>query len=196
MLSFHNFRVRVSRSEREACGIRPSLRRWLRLLQRRRLRRLSLLGLASSPRKRDVLVDVLVQRNVALGDGVGAAGLVLVDELVHVAAEDVLGVLVHVHLVASLAEDSRAAGCAAADAHARKKLKGRDDRHREAPAADGLAAQPRAEEARESGVDERDDAADAGQALDAREAGTRDTRLRTRRLRTALVALRGLRSGG
>merc|ERR1719263_1735314 len=99
-------------------GIRPSLRRWLRLLQRRRLRRLSLLGLASSPRNGDVLVDVLVQRQVALGDGVGAAGLVLVDKFVHVAAEDVLAVLVHVHLVPGIAENSRAAGRAAADAHA------------------------------------------------------------------------------
>merc|ERR1719359_1590211 len=163
-----------------------SLRRWLRLSQRRRLRRcaLSLLGFASGPRKRDVVVDVLVQRNVALGDGVGAAGLVLVDKFVHVAAEDMLGVLVHVHFVPSLAENSRAAGGAAADAHAREQLKGRDNRHRKAPAADGLAAQPRAEEARESGVDERDDAADAGQALDACEASAGDTPCRPRCLRT------------
>merc|ERR1719163_1767941 len=145
-----------------ACGIRPSLRRRLRLFQRRGLRRsidvLAFLRFASSPRKRDVVVDVLVQRQVALGDGVGAAGLVLVNQLVHVAAENVLAVLVDVHLVPSLAEDGRAAGRAAADAHAREQLKGR---------ADGLATQPRAEEARESGVDERDDAANAGQAFDA-----------------------------
>merc|ERR1719387_2713689 len=149
-------------------------RRWSTVRLRRSVRCglvLALLGCGPSLRKRDVVVDVIVQRQVALGDGVGAARLVLVDKFVHVAAENVLAVLVHVHLVASLAEDSRAAGRAAADAHAREKLKGRDDRHREAPAADGLAAQPRAEEARESGVNERDDAADARQALDAREAG-------------------------
>merc|ERR1719199_1013633 len=144
-------------------------------LQRRRLRRfvpkvLARLGWARSPRNGQVLVDVVVQRKVALGDWVGAVGLVLVHEFVHVAAEDMLGVLVDVLLVNRLPDDGRTARGAAADAHAREQLKGRDNRHRKAPAADGLAAQPRAEEARESGVDERDDAADAGQALDAREA--------------------------
>merc|ERR1719337_825889 len=146
------------------CGLRLWRRRWSsrgrRLCRSVRWLVLALLRWARSLRKRDVVVDVIVQRQVALGDGVGAARLVLVDKFVHVAAEDVLAVLVHVHFVASLAEDSRAAGRAAADAHAREKLKGRDDRHRKAPAADGLAAQPRAEEAREGGVNERDDAAD------------------------------------
>merc|ERR1719271_766525 len=63
-------------------GLRLRRRRWGTL--GRRLRRsvrcglvLALLGWARSLRKRDVVVDVIVQRQVALGDGVGAARLVL-----------------------------------------------------------------------------------------------------------------------
>merc|ERR1719502_579971 len=115
----------------------------LRLLQRRRL----IQALASLRFARS-----LCERHV------------LVHQLVHVGAEDVLGVLVDVHFVASLPEDGRAAGRAAADANAREKLKSRDDGHREAPSADGLAAQPRAEEASEGGVHKRDDAADGGRS--------------------------------
>merc|ERR1719379_507869 len=111
-----------------------------------------------------------IMGGAALGDGVGAVGLVLVDQLVHVGSENVLGVLVHVFVVRGVAEDCCSAACATANAHARQQLKGRDDRHREAPAADSLAAKPRPEETSEGGVDERDDAADAGQALNAREA--------------------------
>merc|ERR1719378_1262275 len=122
---------------------------------------LALFGWARSLRKRNVLVDHVVHWQVALGDGVGAAGLVLVGQLVHVAAQDVLGVLVDVKLVRALAEDGRAAGRAAADAHAREELEGRDDGHREAPAADGLAAEPCPEEASEGCIEERDDTADA-----------------------------------
>merc|ERR1719443_2448914 len=95
------------------CGILPvvSLRVWLRLLQRRRLIRLggvqvlALLGFARSPRNGNVLVDVIVQGKVALGDGVGAVGLVLVDQLMHVRSEDMLGVLVDILFVGRLSED-------------------------------------------------------------------------------------------
>merc|ERR1719238_761503 len=55
---------------------------------------LARLGWARNLRNRQVVVDVIVQRQVAFGDGMGAAGLVLVDKLVHVAAEDMLGVFV------------------------------------------------------------------------------------------------------
>merc|ERR1719284_307681 len=64
----------------------------------------------------------------------------------------------------------------------------------EAPAADGLAAEPSTEEAREGGVDQRDDAADAGQTLDARKAGARNSPCRTRCFRTRRLALRRLRA--
>merc|ERR1719420_2856890 len=116
--------------------------------------------------------------------------------LVHVAAEDVLGVLVHILVVRGIAKDGSPAAGAAADAHACEQLQGRDDGHREAPAADGLPSQPRAEEAREGGVHQRDDAADTGQALDAREASAADSCLCPRRLGTRSVALSRLRSGG
>merc|ERR1719261_607523 len=85
---------------------------------------------------------------VALRDGVGAAGLVLVDQLMHV-----------------LTEDGRPAGRATADANAQAKLEDRDDSQREAPTAHGLADQPRPEEASHEAIDERADAADAGHAL-------------------------------
>merc|ERR1719506_1178849 len=107
---------------------------------------------------------------VALRDGVGAAGLVLVDQLMHVRSHQVLGVLVDVLLVHLLTEDGRPAGRATADANAQAKLEDRDDCKREAPTADGLAAEPRPEEASHEAVDERADTADAGHALDARDA--------------------------
>merc|ERR1719160_1584078 len=116
---------------------------------------------------RQVVVDVLVQGQVALGDGVRAAGLVLVDQLMHVAAEDMLGVFVHVRFVPSLAEDRRTTGRTAADAHAREQLKG---------------------------IDDRDDAADASQTFDAREARASDTSCRPSCLRTARIALCRLRT--
>merc|ERR1719161_1471941 len=123
---------------------------------------------------------------VALRDGVGAAGLVLVDQLMHVRSHQVLGVLVDVLLVHLLTEDGRPAGRATADANAQAKLEDRDDCKREAPTADGLAAQPRPEEASHEAVDERADAADAGHALDARNTlGSNPTRL----FRPRLVAL-------
>merc|ERR1719446_1152251 len=117
---------------------RPSSR-----VQRRRLvallaQVLALFGWARNLRNGQVLVDVVVQRQVALGDGVGAIGLVLVDELVHVGSENVLGVLVHVLVVGDVAEDCCPTAGEAADAHARDQLKGRNDGHREAPAADCL----------------------------------------------------------
>merc|ERR1719326_736429 len=120
--------------------------------------------------------------------------LVLVDQLVHVRSKHVLAVLVDVLLVNRCPEDGRAAGGAAADAHACEQLQARDDGHREAPAADGLAAQPSPEKTRKGGVDQRDDTADAGQALDARKAGARNSPCRTRCLRTRRVALRRLRA--
>merc|ERR1719331_3127313 len=80
---------------------------WLLVsLERRRFRRLLARGVAHN-------------RQVALGDGVGAARLVLVDHLVHVRPEDVLGVLINVLVVQSLPKDGRPAARAAADAHAR-----------------------------------------------------------------------------
>merc|ERR1719399_1702276 len=157
---------------------------------------LALLGRARSLRKRNVLVDHVMHGQVTLGDGVGAAGLVLVDQLVHVRSKHVLAVLVDVHFISSLAEDGGAAGRATTDAHARKQLESRDDGHREAPTADGLATKPCPEEAREGGVQERDDTADAGQALDARETGASDSACRPCRRRTTFFALRRLRSGG
>merc|ERR1719409_1547748 len=105
---------------------------------------------------------------VALRDRVGAAGLVLVDQLMHVRSHQVLGVLVDVLLVHLLTKDGRAAGRATADANAQEKLEDRDDGQCEAPTADRLAAQPRPEEASHEAIDERADAADAGHALDAR----------------------------
>merc|ERR1719453_1785669 len=105
---------------------------------------------------------------VALRDGVGAAGLVLVDQLMHVRSHQVLGVLVDVLLVHLLTEDGCPAGRATADANAQEELEDRDDSQREAPAADGLAAQPRSEEASHEAIDERADAEDTGQAFEAR----------------------------
>merc|ERR1719409_1421094 len=104
----------------------------------------------------------------ALRDGVGAAGLVLVDQLMHVRSHQVLGVLVDVLLVHLLTEDGRPAGRATADANAQAKLEDRDDSQRETPTAGGLAAQPRPEEAGHEAIDERADAADTGHAFDAR----------------------------
>merc|ERR1719395_505994 len=127
-------------------------RRWSTVRLRRSVRCglvLALLGCGPSLRKRDVVVDVIVQRQVALGDGVGAARLVLVDKFVHVAAENVLRVLVHILVVRGIAKDGGPAAGAAADAHACEQLQSRDDGHREAPAAHGLTAQPRPEEAGE-----------------------------------------------
>merc|ERR1719160_1049905 len=83
-------------------------RRWSTVRLRRSVRCglvLALLGCGPSLRKRDVVVDVVVQRQVSLGDGVGAARLVLVDQFVHVAAEDVLRVLVHILVVRGIAKD-------------------------------------------------------------------------------------------
>merc|ERR1719453_1796617 len=141
-----------------------------------------------------------MHRQVALSDGVGTVRLVLVDQLMHVRTKDVLGVLVHILFVSLLSQDgrstSRAAASRAANANARVQLKARDDGHRKAPAADGLAAQPCPEKTSETCVHERDDTENAGQALDAREASSRNSSCRSRRLRTRGVALGGLRSSG
>merc|ERR550514_2529132 len=83
---------------------------------------------------------------------------VLVDQLVHVVAHDVLGVLLHVQFVSRLPNDS----------------------HRKAPPADGLATQPGPEKASERGIQERDDATDAGQALNTSETSTQEPRARSR----------------
>ena len=64
-------------------------------------------------------------------------------------------------------EDGHAVGRAATDAHAREEHEERDDGHREASAAGCRAARPRPEEAGDGRVQEREDAADAGDALDA-----------------------------
>merc|ERR1719159_2300995 len=128
--------------------------------------------------KRHVLVERIVHRQVALCDRVGATGFVLVDQLVHVRAHQVLGVLVDVLFVHLLTKDGCPAARATADANAQDKLEGRDDSHREAPTADGLAAQPRPEEASHKAVDQRADAADTGQAFDARNTpGSKSARL-------------------
>merc|ERR1719478_1284282 len=132
---------------------------------------------------------------VALRDGVGAAGLVLVDQLMHVRSHQVLGVLVDVFFVHLLTEDGRPAGRATADANAQAKLEDRDDSQREAPTAHGLAAQPRPEEASHEAIDECADAEDTRQAFDAcNTAGSNPARL----LRLRSVALRCLAasSGG
>merc|ERR1719326_432311 len=105
-----------------------------------------------------------------------------------------LRVLVDPQVVRLRPENGRTASGAAANAHARKQLKSRDDGHHHAPAADGLAAQPRPEETRESRVHEGDDAADASQTLDAREASASDSTRRPRGLRILRVALRRLSS--
>ena len=65
--------------------------------------------------------------------------------------------------------DVRVADRAVADVHGREERGVRDDGQREVPAADGLVAQPHPEEAGQDDVHERDDAADAGDALDASE---------------------------
>merc|ERR1719453_2885990 len=123
---------------------------------------------------------------VALRDGVGAAGLVLVDQLMHVRSHQVLGVLVDILLVHLLAEDGCPAARATADANAQEELENRDDSQREAPAADGLAAQPRSEEASHQAIDQRADAADTGTAFDARnQPSSKPARL----LRLRIVAL-------
>merc|ERR1719198_2689101 len=129
---------------------------------------------------------------VALRDRVGAAGLVLVDQLMHVRSHQVLGVLVDVLLVHLLTKDGRPAGRATADANAQEKLEDRDDGQCEAPTADGLTAQPRPEEASHEAIDERADAADTGHAFDARNTpGSNPARL----LRPSLVALCCLGAG-
>merc|ERR1719231_1229143 len=163
-------------------------------VQRRRLvtfltEVLALFGWARNLRDGQVLVDVVVQGQVALGDRMSAVGFVLVDKLVHVRSKDMLGVLVHVLVVRGVAKDCCSAARAAADAHAREQLKGRNDGHRKAPAANRLAAKPRPEETSEGGVDERDDAANAGQALDAREARASDTPCSSRCHRILIVTL-------
>merc|ERR550514_312752 len=95
----------------------------------------------------------------------------------HVRAHQVFGVLVDVLLVHLLTEDGRPAARATADANAQKQLENRDDSQREAPTADGLAAQPRPEEASHETIDERADAADTGHAFDARnQPGSNSTR--------------------
>merc|ERR1719324_578600 len=136
--------------------------------------------------KRHVLMERIMHGQVALRDRVGAAGLVLVDQLMHVRSHQVLGVLVDVFLVHLLTKDGRPAGRATADANAQAKLEDRDDCKREAPTADFLAAEPRPEETSHEAVDERADAADAGHALDARNTpGSNPARL----FRPRLVAL-------
>merc|ERR1719158_2187147 len=175
------------------------VRLWL--LQGRLLSRLfALFGSARNLRKRHVLVDDVVHRQVTLGNGVSAVGLMLLDESMHVRDQDVLGVFPDQCLVPLLPEDgcaeTRTAATCAANAHTRQQLKGRDDGHREAPAAHGLAAQPCPEEACQSGIHERDDAADAGQALDARETSASKSTARACSFCTRFLALRRLFSCG
>lgn len=141
-----------------------------RRLQRRRLIRLSRFawfGFTISPCQGHVLVDRVVHRKVALGDGVGAVGLVLLDERMHLRPKNMFRVFGDVQLVSFWTDEARTTGSAAANEYTREQLKGRYDGHREAPAAHCLTAQPRPEEARETGINERDDAADAGQTFDA-----------------------------
>jgi hypothetical protein len=185
------------------------LRVWL---CRRRVRRLCCavflnslfgwLGRWASLRKRNVVVDLVVVGQVAFGDGVGAARFVLVDQVMHMAPHDVLGLLVHVQLVRVRPKDGRAesrtSAGRAADAHACEQLKSRNDSHCKAPAADGLATQPGPEKASERGIQERDDATDAGQALNTSETSTQEPRARSRpfcSLCTALCCRTGGTSG-
>merc|ERR1719217_1654174 len=140
-------------------------------------------------------MECIMHGQVALRDGVGAAGLVLVDQLMHVRAHQVLGVLVDVLLVHLLTKDGRPAGRATADANAQEKLESRDDGQRKTPTADGLAAQPRPEEASHEAIDERADAADTGQAFDARNTpGSNSPRLF--RLRIVALCCLGTCCGG
>merc|ERR1719375_1117410 len=114
-----------------------SLSVWLRrLCQWRGFRRifvsvlvLARLGWARNPRNGQVLVDVVVQRKVALRNGVGATRLVLVDHLMHVRTKDMLGVLVDILVVNLLTDDCGTARSAAAYTYARDQLQSRDDRH-------------------------------------------------------------------
>merc|ERR1719238_2346106 len=107
----------------------------------------------------------------------------------HVRSEDVLGMLIDILVVHLGPEDGRTATGAAADAHARDQLKGRDDGHRKAPAAHCLATEPRPEETCEGCVHQCDDAADAGEALDAREQRAAYSTCSPCRLRVLRVAL-------
>merc|ERR1719486_1266448 len=124
-------------------------------------------------------------------DRVGAVGLVLVDQIVHVSAHQVPGVFVDVLLVHLLTKDGRPTARAAAE----NELEGRENDHREAPAADGLATHPGPKKARRDTVHERDEAADAGEAFDTRERRAANSACCPCRLRVLCVALLRFRCG-
>jgi len=118
--------------------------------------------------KGHVFVERIVHRQVALRDGMCARGFVLMDQAVHVGAQQVFGVLVDIFFVHFLAEDGRAATRAATDTAAKKDLEDRDDHQHEAPTADVLPTHPRTKEARHEAINECANAADASAAFHAR----------------------------
>ena len=75
-------------------------------------------------------------------------------------AEDVLRVLANPLVVNLSSDTAQTASGTASDAHAREQRMSREDGHRKAPTADGLADRPLPEQARGGGVHERHDAAD------------------------------------
>ena len=67
-------------------------------------------------------------------------------------AEDVLRVLANPLVVNLNSDTAQTASGTASDAHAREQRMSREDGHRKAPTANGLAARPLPEQARGSGV--------------------------------------------
>ena len=77
-------------------------------------------------------------------------------------AEDVLRLLASPLVVYLSSDTAQTASGTASDAHAREQRMSREDGHRKAPTADGLAVRPLPEQVRGSGVHERHDAAHTG----------------------------------
>ena len=67
-------------------------------------------------------------------------------------AKDVLRLLANPLVVYLSSDTAQTASGTASDAHAREQRMSREDGHRKAPTADGLAARPLPEQARGSGV--------------------------------------------
>ena len=76
--------------------------------------------------------------------------------------EDVLRVLANPLVVNLSSDTAQTASGTASDAHACEQRMIRENGHRKAPTADGLAVRPLPEQARGSGVHERHDTTDTG----------------------------------
>jgi len=122
--------------------------------------------------KRHMLVERIMHWKVTFRNRVCATRFVLVDQLMHVRPHQVLGVFVYIFVVHLLAKDGCPTARATANADAQKKLEDRDDDEREAPSADRLASKPRPEQASDEAINECADAANAGAALDTRDASS------------------------